>query len=177
VSTRQQPIDLWEAFNERQRRYLTAVYDGDQAAESRNKGGAFDWGSRRPASEWRWLVYGLKAPKELVGRTPMQYALAAVGEHDQGAGSSLAALRRRALIELYEDHVLIVLGMVPRVRVKLTTLGRATARAARSISSGGYFRWAGMDESFQGSAPSIEPGAVISHLPGYGRLLSRPGPP
>ncbi|MFF2331991.1 hypothetical protein, partial [Streptomyces sp. NPDC058103] len=49
--------------------------------------------------------------------------------HDQGAGSSLAALRRRELIEVTEDFVQTVLGMVPRVRVKLTTLGRATARA------------------------------------------------
>jgi hypothetical protein len=38
------------ALNERQRRYLTAIHEGDQAAESRQKGGAFDWSARRPAS-------------------------------------------------------------------------------------------------------------------------------
>ncbi|MER7952059.1 hypothetical protein ABTY59_32175 [Streptomyces sp. NPDC096079] len=127
---RPQPADLWDVLNPRQRIYLTAIYSADQGAEARNKGGAFDWGHGPPASEWRWQTFCLKASKEFVGRTSIQYELARKGEHDQGAGSSLAALRRRALIELMEDYVEVFpLGMVPRVRVKLTTLGRATARA------------------------------------------------
>jgi hypothetical protein len=126
---RPQPAELWAELNPRQQTYLTAVYNADQAAEGRHKGGAFDWGHGPPASEWRWQTFCLKAPKEWVGRTVIQYELDAKGEHDQGAGSSLAALRRRALIEVTEDQVQTVLGWVPRVRVKLTTLGRATARA------------------------------------------------
>ncbi|MFG2761533.1 hypothetical protein [Streptomyces wuyuanensis] len=126
---RPQPADLWAELNDRQRIYLTAIYNADQAAEANQKGGAFDWGHGPPASEWRWQTFSIKAPKELVGRTAIQYELVRKDEHDQGAGSSLAALRRRALIEVKEDHVITLLGMVPRVRVKLTTLGRATARA------------------------------------------------
>ncbi|MFH8581601.1 hypothetical protein [Streptomyces zaomyceticus] len=123
------PVDLWAELNARQQIYLTAIYNADQNAEAWNKGGAFDWGQGPPASEWRWQTFCLKASKDLVGRTDIQHALDAKGEHDQGAGSSLAALRRRGLIETMEDDVLTVLGWIPRVRVKLTTLGRATARA------------------------------------------------
>ncbi|MFF4902539.1 hypothetical protein [Streptomyces sp. NPDC001068] len=105
------------------------IYDADQDAEATQKGGAFDWGHGPPASEWRWQTFSIKASKDLVGRTRIQYALERQDEHDQGAGSSLAALRRRGLIEVMEDFVHTILGMVPRVRVKLTTIGRATARA------------------------------------------------
>lgn len=126
---RPQPADLWAELNPRQQIYLTVIYHADQNAEANQKGGAFDWGHGPPASEWRWQTFSIKAPKEIVGRTAIQYALAQQDEHDQGAGSSLAALRRRNLIEVMDDFVHTMLGMVPRVRVKLTTLGRATARA------------------------------------------------
>jgi hypothetical protein len=126
---RPQPAELWAELNPRQQVYLTAIYNADQNAEANQKGGAFDWGHGPPASEWRWQTFSIKAPKDLVGRTAIQYELAGKDEHDQGAGSSLAALRRRELIEVTEDLVQTMLGWFPRVRVKLTTLGRATARA------------------------------------------------
>ncbi|MEV7681483.1 hypothetical protein AB0O64_23460 [Streptomyces sp. NPDC088341] len=126
---RPQPADLWAELNPRQQIYLTVIYYADQNAEANQKGGAYDWGQGPPASEWRWQTFSVKAPKEVAGRTAIQYALAQKNEHDQGAGSSLAALRRRELIEVMDDWVQTMLGMVPRVRVKLTTLGRATARA------------------------------------------------
>lgn len=126
---RPQPADLWAELNERQQTYLTVIYTADQSNEANQKGGAFDWGHGPPASEWRWLTFSIKASKELVGYTTIQHALRSKGEHDQGAGSSLAALRRRGLIEVTEDFVQTMLGLVPRVRVKLTTIGRATARA------------------------------------------------
>ncbi|MFD9190369.1 hypothetical protein ACFWCA_19325 [Streptomyces phaeochromogenes] len=126
---RPQPAELWAELNPRQQIYLAVIFHADQNAETNQKGGAFDWGHGPPASEWRWQTFSIKAPTDIVGRTTIQYALAAEGEHDQGAGSSLAALRRRGLIEVMEDIVHTLLGGVPRVRVKLTTLGRATARA------------------------------------------------
>ncbi len=68
-----------------------------------------------------------------MGRTSIQYVLDAKSEHDQGARSSLAALRRRVLTEIMDDRVEVFpIGLVPRVRVKLTTLGRATAHAGLS---------------------------------------------
>ncbi|MEW2301959.1 hypothetical protein AB0958_18630 [Streptomyces sp. NPDC006655] len=126
---RPQPAELWAELNERQQTYLTAIYDADQNAEANQRGGAFDWGHGPPASEWRWQTFSIKLPKDLVGYTSIQHQLRAKGEHDQGAGSSLAALRRRGLVEVMEDLIQTVLGLVPRVRVKLTTIGRATARA------------------------------------------------
>ncbi|HEY8978245.1 MAG TPA: hypothetical protein VIU15_01530 [Streptomyces sp.] len=126
---RPQPADLWGKLNARQQTYLTVIYNADQAAEENQKGGVFDWGKRPPASEWRWQTFSLEASPEIVGRTAIQYALASKDAHDQGAGSTLAALRRRELIEVTNDFVRTMIGLIPRVRVKLTTLGRATARA------------------------------------------------
>jgi hypothetical protein len=127
-------LATWSALNERQRRYLAAIYRRDQAAEQAARGGGRDWGPRLPASEWRWVDFAIKAPVDVVGRTVIQEELRAAGEHDQGAGSSLAALKRRRLIDVDEDRVQVgvpPLGLVwvPRVRVRLTMAGRAAARA------------------------------------------------
>ncbi|WP_157850842.1 hypothetical protein [Streptomyces exfoliatus] len=43
--------DLWAELNPRQQIYLTEIYYAGQSAESRSKGGAFDWGHGPPASE------------------------------------------------------------------------------------------------------------------------------
>ncbi|MFE1206429.1 XRE family transcriptional regulator, partial [Streptomyces sp. NPDC058762] len=95
---RPQPAELWAELNPRQQTYLTAIYNADQNAEANHRGDAVNWGHGPPASEWRWQTFSIKAPKDLVGRTAIQYELASKDEHDQGAGSSLAALRRRGLI-------------------------------------------------------------------------------
>ncbi|MER5322266.1 hypothetical protein [Streptosporangium roseum] len=123
----------WAALNERQRLYLTAIYNADQAAERNAKGNARNWGPRPPASQWRWLMFSIKASAKLVGYTTIQSTLRAGGEHDQGAGSSLSALERRKLIEVTYDKVMLGPFMVDCVKVKLTAPGRAAARAGLGV--------------------------------------------
>jgi hypothetical protein len=120
---------VWGALNPRQQHYLAIVYRHDQEAERAVRGELTDWSPRPSADEWRWLTFSVKAPTDLVGRTSIQQQLRMAGEHDPGAGSSLAALRRRALIEVQEDSVQVLGSWAPRVRVRLTRLGRAAARA------------------------------------------------
>ena len=100
-----------------------------------------------PALEWRWCDFAIKAPATLVGYTSIQRELRDAGEHDPGAGSSQAALRRRGLVKVTEDLIhLPPLGRVPRVRVQLTTAGRAAARAGlgerpRRLAKGLLSEW------------------------------------
>jgi hypothetical protein len=69
---------------------------------------------------------------DVTGYSTIQQDLPTAGERDSGAGSTLAALRRRGLIDVGEDVVSVPgLGLVPVSRVKLTTAGRAAARAGR----------------------------------------------
>ena len=46
------------------------------------------------------MTFSVKAPRELAGYSTIQRTLREAGEHDSGAGASLAALRRRGLVEL-----------------------------------------------------------------------------
>lgn len=57
------PDAIWLALNERQRAYLKALYDCDQAEEAnrRERAARGDW-DRTPASEWRWQMYGPVGP-------------------------------------------------------------------------------------------------------------------
>ncbi|MFD0352932.1 hypothetical protein ACFVHW_04170 [Streptomyces sp. NPDC127110] len=120
--------ELWQALNDRQRLYLKAAFEEDQRAEAR---AGLD---PRPAAEWRWLMYSIKAPKNLVGRSTIQYVVERQGQLDTGAGSSLAALRRRGLLEVRPTVVLLArLGAVDAVEVQLTRLGRAVTRAGLGI--------------------------------------------
>jgi hypothetical protein len=54
---------------------------------------------------------------------------------DQGAGSSLAALRRRGLLISKGSWVLILGAMVPAVEVQLTGEGRAAVRAGLGVAA------------------------------------------
>jgi hypothetical protein len=126
----QKAAEAWAGLNERQRIYLKAIYDADQRAEAVANSG---WSSR-PASEWRWVLYSIKAPKELVGRRAIQDQVERQGKLDTGAGSSLAALRRRALILVRDTWVETAFGVFPAVEVQLTRAGRATVRQGLGIT-------------------------------------------
>lgn len=71
----------------------------------------------------------------MVGYTRIQTELRDAGVHDPGAGSSLAALQRRALIEVDQDMVPVLATVAPRVIVKITPAGRAAVRAALGITA------------------------------------------
>jgi hypothetical protein len=126
----------WSKLNPRQRLYLTAVFDFDQAAEADIKRQSAKRMRTPLASEWRQITYDIKLPKEVVGYSSVQSVLRRAGQYDPGSGSSLVALERRGLVQVTHDTVYITpFGHVPRIRVRLTTLGRATARAGKGITT------------------------------------------
>ncbi|MFI8456858.1 hypothetical protein [Kitasatospora sp. NPDC085464] len=123
-------VQTWEALNDRQRLYLTAIYREDQVAEAKAQATRTAYGDPGVAEEWRKLPFTIKADPALTGYTALQERLREQGTLDEGAGATLAALLRRGLIELSEDQVEVFpLGGAPRVLVSLTRVGRACARA------------------------------------------------
>jgi len=85
---------MWAELNERQRAYLRALYDCDQAEErARRQMAARGHWSRAQASEWRWVMYEpVSLPSALYS------ALRTAGLVDPGTGSTWAALRDRGLV-------------------------------------------------------------------------------
>lgn len=122
----------WAALNPRQQGYLSATYDADQAAEAKVAQIRKDWGKPPPASEWRWLIYSIEGPGN---HTTIQKTLKAEKKLDPGAGSSLAALERRALIEVRYERIQIGYAFFDSVQVRLTAAGRAAARAGLGVKA------------------------------------------
>jgi len=117
----------WDDLNERQQAYLAAIYKTDQDAEADIADRRKRWQTTPPAAEWRWLLYAVKGG--LADDTSIQATLRYQGKLDPGAGSSLAALQRRGLVLVRDNIKNTMLGPVPIVEVRLTTAGRAAARA------------------------------------------------
>ena len=109
-------LSIWNQLNARQQQYLALIYEADQAAEQFEKGSWVKGRKRRPASVWRWLFYG-----DINDRpSPLKSRLLRAGLVDNGTGSTLDALERRALVECD--------GQVPQLHVKVTRLGRKVVR-------------------------------------------------
>jgi hypothetical protein len=111
-------------LNERQELYLKAIYVEDQAAERHE---AWRWNhgySKRPADEWRWLLYADLAG----GATPLKRQLERSGLVDAGTGSTFSALERRGLIDHRERYEPQIASIEPLTSVRLTRKGRAEAR-------------------------------------------------
>ncbi|MFJ4681696.1 helix-turn-helix domain-containing protein [Kitasatospora sp. NPDC088783] len=120
----------WNDLNDRQRLYLAAIYREDQAAQTKAQAVRAAFGDPGPASEWRKLPFTIKAAPALTGYTTLQDRLREHHALDAGAGSTMAALHRRELIDMSEDQVEVFpLGGATRVLVSLTRAGRACARA------------------------------------------------
>ena len=124
ASTPKPELKPESSLNERQELYLKCIYAEDQAAERHE---AWRWNhgySKRPADEWRWLLYADLAG----GATPLKRLLEREGLVDAGTGSTFIALERRGLInhrERYESHIA---SIEPLTSVRLTRKGRAEAR-------------------------------------------------
>lgn len=132
---RRRAVEVWNGLNGRQRLYLEAIHDADRVAESNARGDALDWGPRPSAETWRWLLYTVEGGEQVSGLTPIQWKVRRRGHHDPGAGSTLAALVTRGLVERRDGFVRTLLrGMTPCVHVRLTPAGRAAARAGRGES-------------------------------------------
>lgn len=123
----------WADLNERQQAYLRAIYEADQETERdrQSEGARGNW-DNTPASVWRWRLYATLAPG---GDTPLKHLIRVEKLIDEGTGSTFAALEKRGLVELkYTSEGTpweSVIGKYEEwtVFVKLTTLGRAAARA------------------------------------------------
>lgn len=121
----------WAALNDRQQQYLLAIYHADQDAERDNRAAFRDGARSRPAAQWRWLNYGyVSAPGAPLGT--VQQALG--DRRDQGAGSTLAVLSDRDLIETRTDPLEGWVFRQPWYRedtyhlsAQITRTGRATA--------------------------------------------------
>lgn len=126
----------WSGLNARQQLYLSKIFELDQTAEAEIKQASAQRMRIPPASEWRMITYDIKLPKEIIGYTSVQTHLRKHRLHDGGSGSTLAALRRRELVAVEYDQILIhPFGMVDRIRVRLTTAGRAAARAGAGVTA------------------------------------------
>lgn len=137
MSTAGKGAAAWAGLNPRQRLYLSTILDFDQAAETEIRQRSANWEKTPPAAEWRQILYDIKLPKAIAGYSSVQSVLREAGQHDPGAGSTLAALERRGLVEVTHDHVYVpsLATMVPRIRVRLSTLGRATARHGAGVAA------------------------------------------
>jgi hypothetical protein len=122
-------LAAWEALNERQQTWLRVIYGADQDEEEWQKG-AFARGEEWvPAEVWRWQEYE-PTRKRRKGQTAkrglLQARLDELEVRDPGAGSTIKVLTERRLIEVrYEDDD----PSKNRMAIKMTTHGRATARA------------------------------------------------
>ncbi|MEV6712566.1 hypothetical protein AB0M48_11040 [Lentzea sp. NPDC051208] len=118
-------------LNERQHGYLEVFYELDQEAERRQQRRWHQNLHRDRASDWRWIPYSVDAPS--ADPTPAQQMLATKGIHDAGAGSTLAALFRRGLIDLRHVTIDTAQGPLPQAEVRLTPKGRAAFRASLPV--------------------------------------------
>ncbi|MDX2800119.1 hypothetical protein [Streptomyces scabiei] len=122
-------------MNDRQQGTLGVIFDLDQGAESGRRRdaarGVFD---NRPADAWRSIDFAHEpALRQVFGWTLLQERLMGRGWDNQGNGSTMAALERRALIT--RDSRPTQYGYMRTVR--LTREGRAAARAGTSLTPGG----------------------------------------
>lgn len=121
----------WDDLNDRQRTYLTAIYDADQANEEAHRAeSARDW-SKTPAREWRRLDFN--GPYSRIAPILRHHCV-----YDSGAGSTLSALCTRGLIDTATRPGLLS----DPVDVWITREGRAAARAGLGVGSVGKARWA-----------------------------------
>lgn len=110
-------------LNDRQRAYLRALYDCDQAKEAeRRMSASRGFYDRTPASEWRFVMYGPVAPP-----SALYTALRSAGLVDSGTGSTWQALEDRGLVQC--RYVRDPLG-VQLLEVQITPAGRKLIRAA-----------------------------------------------
>ncbi len=90
----------WADLNERQQEYMQAIYETDQEQEADERGMWKRGGTPRPASEWRWMEYGVFNG---VGST-LYTKLYLRQLVDEGTGSTFNALEKRGLVKCKYTH-------------------------------------------------------------------------
>jgi hypothetical protein len=126
VRTKGSQVDAWYRLNERQQKYLQAVYEVDQAKEAavKSAGARGQW-KRTPASEWRWMPFNAAGAALLQKIEDAAY-------RDEGTGSTFAALERRGLVLMKYKP-----GSVgaPILFVQITKAGRKLVREALHLKA------------------------------------------
>lgn len=161
-------LNLWQELNERQQLTLTAIYHVDQKVESEEAARwRLGW-EKRPAAVWRSLRY-----PDLNGHeTFLHKLLRKAGVIDEGLGSTLQALERR---QLCECNYYQVRGKSELLSVKLTTTGRAVARAGLGESAPkkppkGQLKprqWEALCTAYQAGENGIDSGASLGDYAGF----------
>ena len=85
----------WEDLNDRQQKYLQAIYEVDQEQEEFERGQWNRGGRPRPASAWRWMEYGTFYGQH----SPLKMKIFLRKLQDEGTGSTFNALEQRGLIK------------------------------------------------------------------------------
>lgn len=158
-------LHLWEKLNQRQQATLTAIYRTDQSVEAAQKEGWRLGSIREKASVWRNLQYYFEPTSY---ETLLHKLLFQAGVVDQGLGSTLQVLERHKLIECnYYDGELI--------SIKLTTTGRAVARAGLGESAPkkppkGQLKprqWEALCTAYQAGELGLESGLTFGDYAGF----------
>ena len=124
----------WSALNQRQKSYLSAIYDADQDVELAERAWWSRGGKPRPAVTWRWMLYAI-----LDGRKqPVMDHLHRNCAIDEGTGATFAALERRGLIQTrmvweYEHLGERLVFAEALLQIQMTSAGRKLVRQARAI--------------------------------------------
>lgn len=112
------------ALNDRQRAYLQAIFDTDQATEADMRSIPFSPFHDRPkASEWRWMEYSEPIPEIAKPASRLYAALKQAAKIDQGTGSTFSALADRGLIHVIER------GPDRYTHIRMTPGGRKLVRS------------------------------------------------
>lgn len=121
-------LEAWTGLNDRQQGTLAVIYQLDQETEAaRREASARGHYDDTPAAIWRRLDFALD-PSGL-GTTVMQQRLISRGWHNQGNGSTMAALADRGLIRRGgRAH-----SFGTMLTVTLTPAGRAAAKAGTTL--------------------------------------------
>lgn len=161
-------LEQWEQLNQRQQLTLTAIYHAEQKAES-DEAACWRMGAeKRPATVWRSLRY-----PDLNGHeTFLHKLLREARVIDEGLGSTLQALERRKLCECNYHEVR---GKSELLLVKLTTTGRAVARAGLGESAPkkppkGQLKprqWEALCTAYQAGEGGIDSGVSFGDYAGF----------
>jgi hypothetical protein len=112
------------ALNDRQRAFLQAIFDTDQAIEADMRAIPFSPFHDRPkASAWRWMEYSEPIPEIAKQASRLYAAIKKAAKIDQGTGSTFTALADRGLIEVQEH------GPDRYPHIRMTLAGRKLVRS------------------------------------------------
>ena len=165
------------ALNDRQRAYLLAVFETDQAVEADIRSIPYRPFQPRPkASEWRWLEYSEPVPEIAKPASRLYAAIKKSAPIDQGTGATFAALADRGLVEVRWGEFNVHGQRKPDLR--LTAAGRRLARSwtgqkpykAPPAGTLKEWHWRALARAYAAGPPGVEDYGAIG-WPTWLRLI------